>query len=41
MVSVNESKPTAAPKLPIHTQLQQKRFDEALLRKDLRLKMRC
>lgn len=40
MVSVDEhGKPTKAPSLTIHDEAQQRRFDEALLRKEVRLKM--
>lgn len=40
MVSVDEhGKPSKAPALTIHDEAQQRRFDEALLRKEVRLKM--
>jgi len=40
MVAVDEhGKPTPAPPLTIHDEAQQRRFNEALLRKEARLKM--
>jgi acyl-CoA hydrolase len=41
MVAVNEhGKPTKAPELMIHNETQRRRYDEALLRKEARLKMK-
>ncbi len=37
MVAIKDGKPTKVQPLPIHTELQQRRFDEALARKKLRL----
>jgi acyl-CoA hydrolase len=41
MVAINENgKPTGVPPLTIRNELEQRRYDEALLRKEARLKLR-